>query len=110
MSHEIQQIFTFPDEFPNVTTGILLHDERVLITGHENGYLMKWNIDTGKYEKLFECGSTIETISESPAKDILVGCNSGLLFIFPLSSPKEKTILQEPKFSKFSRVWRTAFK
>lgn len=109
MSNEVKQIFTFPDEFPNVTTGILFPDDGILITGHENGYLMKWNIETGKSEKLHECGSTIETISKSPAKDILVGCNSGLLFSFSLSSPKDKDILQEPTFSKFSRVWRSAW-
>ena len=70
---------------------------------------MKWDINTGKGERLHECGSRIETISKSPHKDILVGCNSGLFFSFPLSSPKDKVILQEPEYSKSSRVWRSAW-
>jgi len=109
MGVELQQRFIFPDEFPMVTTGVLFHDEKILITGHENGYLMKWNLDTGEKEILHECSSTIETISKSPSKEILVGCNSGLFFSFSLSSPKQKNILQEPEYSKFSRVWRSVW-
>lgn len=109
MTINLQKELLFPAEFPRITSGILLHDERILITGHDNGYLMKWNVDTGTEEKLHECGSNIETISKSPANEILVGCNSGLFFSFPLDSPKQKTILQEPQYSKFSRVWRCAW-
>ena len=103
--HEI----IFPDEFPKVNVGVLLHDQKILITGHKNGYLIKWDLETGKHERLRECRSTIETISVSPHANILVGCNSGLLFSFSLSSPKEQSILQEADYSKFSRVWRSVW-
>jgi len=109
MSEKIQQLFSFPDEFPIVTAAILFPDDRILITGHVNGYLMKWNIDTGEKELLHECASTIETISKSPTKDILVGCNSGLIFRFSLSSPNDKDIIQEATHTKFSRVWRSSW-
>ena len=107
MGVKIHQEFVFPDEFPKTTTGVFLYDQKILITGHENGYLMKWNLENGKKERLHECCSKIETISVSPSTEILVGCNSGLFFSFPLSSPNEKTILQESEHSKLSRVWRS---
>ena len=106
MAVKLHREFVFPDEFPKVITGVLLYDKKILITGHDNGYLVKWNLVSNTYEILHECGSTIETISTSPTDEILVGCNSGLLFSFSLSLPTEKNILQEPAYSKFSRVWR----
>ena len=109
MGIKIQHEIIFPDEFPEISVGILLYDKKILITGHMNGYLMKWDLETGKHEKLHECHSKIETISISPCANILVGCNSGLLFIFSLSSPKEQSILQEADYSKFSRVWRSVW-
>ena len=107
MVSEIELQFEFPDEFPDVTAGIFISEDDVLVTGHSNGYLVRWDIRTRKYKILHECNSKVETMSKSSTGDILVGCNSGFLFIFSLSSPQYKTILQKHVHNKWSRVWRS---
>lgn len=77
------------NEFPPITTGQLLIEKNIIIIGHYNGFVVKWEINSGKYEILHDCGDTVETISTSPDNQILVGCNSGLIFYFDLSEPKK---------------------
>jgi len=91
MSTNPEKIFEFPNEFPPITTGLLLLDEGQVLTGHFNGFVVKWDIKSGDHEIIHECGDKVETISKSPSNQILVGCNSGLIFYFDISEPK-KTI------------------
>ena len=100
--------FKFPEEFPNATTGVFIPENNTLITGHENGYVVKWDTKTQEHEIIHDCKSLVRAVSISNNNnDILVGCISGLLFIFSLSAPNVKTILQESKYNKWSRVWRS---
>lgn len=109
MGNNIKQIFSFVKEFPPITTGLLLLDDGIIITGHYNGFVVKWEINSGKYEILHDCSEKVETISKSPSKQILVGCRSGLIFYFDISNPKTRIPIQEPEYSKFSRVWRSVW-
>ncbi|HKU50733.1 MAG TPA: hypothetical protein VJP79_12340 [Nitrososphaera sp.] len=102
-------VIAFPKEFPPVRVGTLLLDQNILITGHANGFVVKWDIPSGEFAILFKCGSPVETISKSQANEIAVGCNSGLLFTFPVSNPTEQTVLQEAQYTKASRVWRSTW-
>lgn len=107
MSKKLVKILSFPDEFPPIATGLLFLEEGIVITGHYNGFVVKWELDSKKYEILHDCGDEIETLSKSPTNRILVGCKSGFLFYFDLSTPKEKFIIQESSNAVSSRVWRS---
>jgi len=96
----------FPNNYTKVKAGLLLPDKKTVITGHENGLVVESNIFTGKYRILDDCHFEITTVTYSPNQEILVGCHTGLIYIFPLKDPSQKRIIQEPRFSKTSRVWR----
>ena len=109
MSGKPEKKFSFVNEFPPITTGQLLLEKNIIITGHYNGFVVKWEIDSGQYEILQDCGDTVETLSLSPDNQILVGCNSGLIFYFELSEPKKRVIIQDSSNSKSFRVWRSVW-
>lgn len=99
----------FPEEFTRVKAGLLLPDKRTAITGHLNGLVVESDIRSGNCKILDDCHFEINTITCSPNQEILVGCQNGLIYIFPLKNPLEKMVIQEPGFSKFSRVWRVVW-
>lgn len=109
MYEKLNQIFAFPDEFPPISAGLLFLDQGIIITGHYNGYVVKWEIDSKKHEILHDCGDKVETLSKSPTNQILVGCNSGYLFYFDLTNPKEKIIIQVGTDATSSRIWRSVW-
>ncbi len=103
------QILAFPNEFPAASIGVLLPEQNILITGHNNGYVVRWDLKSKQYEILYQCNSPIETISKSTKNEIAVGCNSGLSFTFTLEKPNNQNILQEATYSKATRVWRSVW-
>lgn len=105
----LNEIVVFPEGFPPVSTGALLLERNILITGHENGLVVRWDITEGKHSKLFDFHSPIRTISYSEDNEIAIGCHSGGLVVLPLDNPEKGETLQEPQYSKFSRVWRTVW-
>ncbi|MHA1332340.1 MAG: hypothetical protein ACTSR2_14830, partial [Candidatus Hodarchaeales archaeon] len=107
--NDLNEMIIFPKNFPKVSTGVFLKQENVLITGHENGLVVRWNIQNKKHSRLYDCNSPVSTISYSNDGRIAVGCNSGGLFVLSLSTPDKIEILQEPTYSKYSRVWRTVW-
>lgn len=102
-----EKLFEFPNEFPPITTGLLLLDKGQIITGHHNGFVVKWDIESSKHEILHDCGDRIETISKSPSDQILVGCHSGLIFYFDLTESKKQILIQESSSATSSRVWKS---
>lgn len=102
-------VIEFPSEFPAARVGILLTEKNILITGHNNGFVVKWDLFSKKYDILHQCASPVETISKSEKNEIAVGCNSGLLFTFTLESPARQNIIQEATRTKATRVWRSAW-
>lgn len=104
---DLNEILAFPKGFPPVTTGVLLLRNNVLITGHENGSVIRWNIQKKDHSKLYDCKSPVRTISCSDDNEIAVGCNSGGLVVIPLDKPEEMEIIREPTYNKYGRVWRT---
>jgi GTPase SAR1 family protein len=99
----------FPREFPHATIGIPILEQNILITGHKNGYVVKWDLATGNYDILYKCNSRIETVSKSASNEIAVGCNSGLLFTFKLGEHDKRNIIQEATHSKSARIWRSTW-
>ena len=104
---DLKEVVKFPSEFPQVSTGVLLLSEGVLITGHDNGFVALWNITDEKRKVVYECASPVETISVSPNKTIAVGCRSGLLLVFRSSANPAIQILQKATNNVYDRVWRT---
>jgi len=98
--------FSFPRGFPLATTGVLLEKGKTLITGHDNGFVVNWNLSDKTHKVLLETGSTVMSIADNGEGQIAVGCFSGGLYIIDLAKGKTKT-LRPPKYSKNSRVWRT---
>lgn len=106
----LKKLIEFPKDFPAAVTGVFLPDKKILVTGHTNGFVTKWRLDDeSPPEVIRECSSSVETIAISNKKEVAVGCNSGLLFVFPLENPKAQTTLQDPTYDVHSRVWRTAW-
>ncbi len=109
MPNKYNQIISFPKDFPNATTGVFLADMDLLITGHENGLVVKWETKNDEPKILYRCSSKIETISSCGNGRILVGSHNGDLFILNCENPKNPEFLQEATYSVSSRVWRTVW-
>lgn len=99
-------LLTF-SEFPNVITGVFLPNENLLITGHQNGLVIKWDTTKTTYDLLYKCPSKVETISCIDDNKIVVGSNAGNLLVIDLENPKSPDVIQEATYSVHSRVWRT---
>jgi len=106
---DLNEILAFPKGFSPVTTGVLLLRNNVLITGHENGTVIRWSIQKKDSSRLYDCKSPVRTISCSDGNEIAVGCNSGGLVVIPLDKVEERKILREPTYDKYGRVWRTTW-
>lgn len=98
---------SFPKDFPQATTGILLLERNTLITGHENGFLVEWNIIDGSYQILLKSDSPVTTVAYSGSNRIAVGHHSGGLFVLDLNDKTKVETLRIPKYSVNSRIWRT---
>lgn len=98
---------TFPKDFPPATTGVLLLDRKLLLTGHKNGFLVKWNLENGNYHILFKSDSPVMSVSFSGENRIAVGYHSGGLYVIELDAESKVKTLRRPQYSVSSRVWRT---
>ncbi len=96
----------FGEDFPKARTGFIMPDRRTVITGHDRGLVVVSDIETGKSSILDDCHLDITTLACPPGEEILVGCHDGLIYSFPLRDPTRKRTIQEPGFTKASRVWR----
>jgi WD40 repeat protein len=106
MKVDLSHLVKFPKESPVATTGVFFPDDKVLITGHENGLVVQWTLQNGgKPLKLYECSSKIETITCSPKKELVVGSHSGdVVVLTPGGSP---TVVEPPAYGVHSRVWKS---
>jgi WD40 repeat protein len=107
MGIKTTSVIAFPEDFPPVTTGVLLLDKKLLITGHKNGFLVRWNLENGTYRVLFKSDSPVMTVSFSGEKTIAVGYHSGGLYVIELDDESKVQMLRSPQYSVNSRVWRT---
>ncbi len=105
MDSPLKLLVKFPKDLPKATTGVFFPESNVLITGHDNGVVLLWKLSGGDPETLFECSSKIETISRSPAGEIVIGSHLGDIVVLTLD--KKLTVLQKPTYSVNSRVWRS---
>jgi len=94
-------------ELPNVTSGVFIPKQDLLITGHENGLVIISEVSSKKSDVLFKCRTKIESISYSGKKEIAIGSSGGDLVVINLEKPKEPSTIQEATFDVHSRVWRT---
>ncbi|MHA1227850.1 MAG: TIR domain-containing protein [Candidatus Hodarchaeales archaeon] len=111
MEVDLKEVFLFPEEIlnsaPSVTTGLFLLEDKTILTGHDSGLVVKWNITNGDHSVLFDFPTPVRAITCSNDKKIVVGWESGQLIIFPINDPSSCEILQQAKFDVFSRVWKT---
>ena len=105
----LKEIIPFPEGFPEVTAGIFLREKRIVVTGHENGSVYRWDLDGKTHIKIYDCGSPVRAISCSVDLEIAVGSESGLLILLGISNEIEPKIIQAAEYSKHSRVWRTVW-
>jgi len=98
-------VVLFPKEFPPVTKGVLLFEDRLLITGHENGFVVQWDLGSDKYIILARYASPIRALSVSGGRNVVVGCLSGLLVAFSLSSPQNVEVISPAANNVYSRIW-----
>lgn len=105
----LEEIIPFPEGFPEVTAGIFLQEKRTVVTGHENGSVYKWELDSKTHIKIYDCGSPVRAISCSVNLEIAVGSESGLLVLLGINKETEPKIIQAADYSKRSRVWRAVW-
>ena len=105
----LKNVIPFPEGFPQVTAGIFLGEKRIIVTGHENGSVYRWDIDSKTPTEMYSCGSPVRAISCSANLEIAVGSESGLLILLGISNEIKPKIIQEAEYSKRSRVWRAVW-
>jgi len=82
-------------------------EKGVLITGHENGFVVKWKIEDSSHQILFKSDSAVTTISFSGNEKIAVGYYSGGLYVIHLEGKDDVVTLRQPKYAVSERIWRT---
>lgn len=107
MKVDQESLFSLPKGAPKITAGVLLPDENLLITGHDSGLVMKWNLSNGTRDRLYDCSTEIETIEISNNKEIIIGSHDGDIVVLSFSDPKNVQTLQLPTGGTRSRVWRS---
>jgi len=104
----VSTILDFPSNISQITTGLFDPLTKLLITGHENGSVLTWNIDDGSYEKLLSSKTDVRTISASENGHISVGYRSGSFFIVNLADGEVK-YSQIPGDNRFNRIWNSVW-
>ncbi|WXG46765.1 MAG: TIR domain-containing protein [Candidatus Atabeyarchaeum deiterrae] len=94
---------------PDATSGFFLPGNNWLITGHQNGLVLRWDVEKGTSDLLYKCASEIETISGSGGKSIVIGTHAGELVVLDLENPKNAEVIQKATYDKHSRIWRTVW-
>jgi hypothetical protein len=75
-------LLDLPADVPAITTEVMLNDEKTLITGHENGDVICWNLQDGSHKKILSFSTSVKTISYNDDDDeILIGYYSGGLYL-----------------------------
>ena len=105
----LKEIIPLPEGFPEVTAGIFLHEKGMIITGHENGSVYRWDLASKTPIKVYDCGSPVRTISCSVSLEMAVGSESGLLVLLGINNQTGPQIIQPADYSKLSRVWRSVW-
>ena len=108
MKVDLSHLVKFPKESPVATTGVFFPTKGVLITGHENGVVVLWDLSGGGGpRKLYECSSKIETISSSPRNELVIGSHEGDVVV--LSPDGHATVVELPAYGVHSRIWRSVW-
>lgn len=100
--------FSIGEEYAEITAGCLLSDNKTLITGHQNGYVVKWNLDNPKPVIIHRTSSVVYSIIQLNDGDIYVGCKAGDLYRIFGSDLSQKDLLCEPTGAVHDRVFRIA--
>lgn len=103
---DIKTLFNFPKDIPPIKSSSLLNNNNIIVTGHEGGFLALWKIDHEEPIKKFNLRSEIECITVSSENKILVGCNSGDIYLLDQAHNYEYTLIRKGDRDKFSRIWR----
>lgn len=108
MERLIKKVASFPNDYPQITTGTMF-DDKTLITGHQNGFVVRWDLEKGDPSVIFSSNSPVNAIS-CLEKRIAVGYFSGGLYLL---EPTDKGFinkeLRKPKNTVNSRIWRLAW-
>lgn len=104
MKVEKKFLVKFPRDSSPATAGVFLHDENILVTGHDNGLVYLWNLSDGSNRRLFSCASKIHTIACSSKKELVIGSHYGDLAVVKLDGRNE--IIKPATGTTEARVWR----
>jgi len=107
MASEI--ILKFPKDIPKPSSGVLMVNKNLLITGHENGLVVKWDLNLKSSEILYRFDSEVGTISLSKDNKLAIGSHAGDLIVITFEPSKVIEVIQEATYNKQDRVWRTTW-
>ena len=103
---EVTELFNFPDDTPEISCAAWSNDNNILLTGHKNGFLAIWNKTNGELIKKINFDSKIESIAVSYGDEILIGCNSGDIYLLDSIMVQNVRQIKKGGNEKFSRIWR----
>ena len=106
---DAKTLVQFPEGFPRANTAVLLNDGTSVITGHDNGLVVRSDLGTGRHDILADCNFQVTAISVNQNGEVIIGCHSGLLYIFRLADPSRNRRVQEPGFGIRDRIWRVVW-
>ncbi len=72
-----------------ITTGSLILENNILVTGHENGVVVSWNIENNERHILYTCSSAITTINSSKKNELIIGSQDGHIVLLKLNGDYE---------------------
>eukprot|EP01063_Lacrimia_lanifica_P031034 TRINITY_DN5042_c0_g2_i1.p1 TRINITY_DN5042_c0_g2~~TRINITY_DN5042_c0_g2_i1.p1 ORF type:complete len:755 (+),score=253.20 TRINITY_DN5042_c0_g2_i1:81-2345(+) len=64
VAQQIQNTKTYQEKYSEISAFLYLADERVVVTGHENGSLKVWNLQTGKTWRVSGHTNTVADVAQ----------------------------------------------
>jgi hypothetical protein len=108
MGSRIDRLIQLPEKFPKISAGAILPDGRTLVSGHTNGYVVRWTIGEPRPEIILRTSSEVNSIVATKDRGLLVGCNAGDLYFWPDSGLGKVEQLRAPTNTKYTRVFRVS--
>src|SRR6266568_2555929 len=82
MSTATSRILVFPQGLTPATSGVLVEEGKILITGHANGYVARWSFgSTSQPVIILRAASTVYALAPSPDGGLFVGSQAGDLHL-----------------------------
>ncbi len=98
--------FQIPTGFSDISSGTLLPDGKTLVTGHDNGYVVRWGKGASDPDVLLRSSSRVNAVACSEEGSLFVGSDAGDFYYLKVAEADRAYQIRPPSNSKAARIGR----